>query len=127
MNNLKRPDHNLATIKDDSSTPADRLLKALDENEDVDYIAMFADGTSDFFTGTSIDGEPIQQATHAVSPDVVEHIQALRQALHVPADCKTLLSVMWVRKQERNLFAARPHALHIDFIANTNAGKCRCF
>ena len=30
---------------------------------------------------------------------------------------------MWVRRQERNLFAARPHALHIDFTANTNAEK----
>ena len=61
LGNLKRSDHRLATIKDGSSTPADRLLKALDENENGDYIAMFADGTSDLFTETSTDGGAIQK------------------------------------------------------------------
>ena len=127
IHNLKRPDQNLVTSKDGSSTPADRLLQALDENEDADYIAMFADDTSNLFTETSIDGDAVQHATHGVSPNVEQHIQTLRKALHVPADYKTLLSVMWARRQERNLFAARPHALHIDFTANTNAEKMSLF
>ena len=136
LHNLKRSDQNLATTaitNDDASSPADRLLKALDENEDVDYIAMFADDTSELFTETSIygerfqHGERIQYAKHAVSPDVAEEIREHRKALHLSKECKSLLSVLWVRRQERNLFAARPHALHIDFTANTNSEKCHCF
>ena len=130
LHNLKRSDQNLATTaitKDDSSSPADRLLKALDENEDFDYIAMFADDTSELFTETSIYGVPIQQAKHAVSPDVAKEVREHRKALHLSKECKSLLSVMWVRRQERNLFAARPHALHIDFTANTNSEKMPLF
>ena len=136
LHNLKRSDQNLATTaitNDDASSPADRLLKALDENEDVDYIAMFADDTSELFTETSIygdriqHGERIQYAKHAVSPDVAEEIREHRKALHLSKECKSLLSVMWVRRQERNLFAARPHALHIDFTANTNSEKMPLF
>ena len=63
---LKHTNDNLETINVDTS-PADRLLQALDENEDVDYIAMFADNGPDLFTETSIRGDGVVHRRHEVS------------------------------------------------------------
>ena len=52
------------------TTAADQLLKALDENEGVDYIAMFGDDSSKLFLKTSLHGHGVHHHTRAVDAEV---------------------------------------------------------
>ena len=77
---LKHTNDNLEATRDDT-TAAGRLLKALDEHEDVNYIAMFGDDSSELFTETPIHGHVVQQETHAVDAHVAASLKEIRKSM----------------------------------------------
>ena len=127
VHRLKKTNDAMVTETQSDSTPASRLLESLNDEHECDYIAMFATGNEELMTETTIFGQHTTEDTSPAPLEVQRSIETIRKAMNIPSDGKMLMSVMWVRRSERDLFRARPHSLHIDFTANTDAEKMPLF
>ena len=77
-------------------------------NDDTGYVAVPADGNPELSTEMAIYGSDVQHDSHAVSPEVLDSINAIRKPMQLNNEYKTLLFVMWIRRKSVS-FSTRDH------------------
>jgi hypothetical protein len=104
---------------------ADRLVAQMRGDPSIDYLMFYHESgsTRGIVTELGLTGEDVTTSLLPVSADQLTEIENVREATRLSASSHMLISVMWVRRDERILFRCNPCVLFIDFTANTNVEK----
>ena len=109
----------------ESVSEADRLIHQMRTDPSVDYMMFYLEGGAGgrVLSELGLCGTSPASAEVPITGSELTEMEAVRSATNISPDSHMLLSVMWVRREERALFRCNPSVLFMDFTANTNVEK----
>jgi len=120
-----RDNASMGLLPTDQVSEADRLVAQMRGDPSIDYLMFYHESgsTRGIVTELGLTGEDVTTSLLPVTADQLTEIENVRLATRLSASSHMLISVMWVRREERTLFRCNPCVLFIDFTANTNVEK----
>jgi hypothetical protein len=107
------------------ASEAGRLVAQMRGDPSIDYLMFYheSDTVGGIASELGLTGEAIVTGRLEVTDLQQTEIENVRAATRLSPQSHVLLSVTWVRREERMLFRCNPSVLFIGFTANTNLEK----
>jgi hypothetical protein len=120
-----RTNASIGLLPTEQVSEADRLVAQMRGDPSIDHLMFYHESgsTRGVVTELGLTGEDVTTSLLPVTPDQLTEIENVRRATRLSASSHVIISVMWVRREERTLFRCNPCVLFIDFTANTNVEK----
>ena len=120
-----RTNASMGLLPTEQVSEADRLVAQMRGDPSIDHLMFYHESgsTRGVVTELGLTGEDVTTSLLPVTPDQLTEIENVRRATRLSASSHVIISVMWVRREERTLFRCNPCVLFIDFTANTNVEK----
>ena len=122
---MLRSNASMGLLPTEQVSEADRLVAQMRGDPSIDYLMFYHESgsTRGIVTELGLTGEDVTTSLLPLSSAQLIEIENVRKATRLSPSSHMLVSVMWVRRDERTLFRCNPSVLFIDFTANTNVEK----